>query len=162
MVAVDKLTCVAPTADICGEGAVWHAGEQALYWADFNCFLIHRFKPRHGCVRTWSFDELVTALVLTTAPDTLIAVLGSRVILWMPASDFREDLGFHSTGGQKFGATMLVLVRKVRSGSVPWRITSTPVDRSAQCAEPKASCFALTRSAAVSPSDRGGERHRTR
>lgn len=90
--------CVAPTGDRCGEGPVWHAGEQALYWTDIGRFLIHRFEPRHGRVSSWFFDEPVTSLVLTGRDDTLAVVLGSRVILWQPHSDRRWDHGFHLNG----------------------------------------------------------------
>jgi sugar lactone lactonase YvrE len=74
--------CVAPTGDVCGEGAIWHAAHEAVYWTDINRFLIHRFTPADQCVRTWFFDEPVTALTLTDRPETLAVVLGSRVILW--------------------------------------------------------------------------------
>ena len=57
--------CVAPTGDVCGEGAVWHAAHDAVYWTDINRFLIHRFTPADRIVRTWIFDEPVTALTLT-------------------------------------------------------------------------------------------------
>ncbi len=83
--------CVAPTGDICGEGAVWHAAHQAVYWNDINRFLVHRFTPADQCVRTWLFDEPVTALTLTDRPETLAVILGSRVILWEPAGDLRND-----------------------------------------------------------------------
>jgi sugar lactone lactonase YvrE len=88
-------TCVAPTGDRCGEGAVWHAAERAVYWTDINRFLIHRFTPVDQCVRTWFFDEPVTALVLTNRDDVLAVVLGSRLILWEPAADIRREHGFH-------------------------------------------------------------------
>ncbi len=55
--------CVAPTGDVCGEGAVWHAAHSAVYWTDINRFLIHRFTLADQCVRTWFFDEPVTALI---------------------------------------------------------------------------------------------------
>jgi len=90
--------CVAPTGDVCGEGAVWHAEHQAVYWTDINRFLIHRFRPADSCVRTWLFDEPVTALILTTQTDTLVVVLGSRVILWDPETDTRHDPLFHLEG----------------------------------------------------------------
>jgi sugar lactone lactonase YvrE len=93
--------CVAPTADICGEGAVWHAAENALYWTDINRFLIHRYDAASGNVKTWFFDEPVTALILTTAPATLAVVLGSRLILWDPASDSRSDYAFKLPGWPK-------------------------------------------------------------
>lgn len=98
MIAIDKPKCVAPTADVCGEGAVWHSGEQAVYWTDINRFLIHRLTPADGCVKSWVFDEPVTALVLTSVSDTLIAVLGSRAILWKPRTDVRQALGFSLDG----------------------------------------------------------------
>jgi sugar lactone lactonase YvrE len=83
--------CVAPTGDVCGEGVVWHAAHAAAYWTDINRFLIHRFTPADQCVRTWFFDEPVTALTLTNRDDTLAVVLGSRVISWEPASDGRSN-----------------------------------------------------------------------
>jgi sugar lactone lactonase YvrE len=90
--------CIAPTGDACGEGAVWHAAHQALYWTDINRFLIHKFTPSDQCVRTWLFDEPVTALNLTPNPETLAVVLGSSVIPWQPATDLRGDAVFHLNG----------------------------------------------------------------
>jgi sugar lactone lactonase YvrE len=83
--------CVAPTGDRCGEGAVWHAAHQALYWTDINRFLVHRYTPSDECVRSWMFDEPVTAITLTDKHDTLTLVLGSSVILWQPANDLRGE-----------------------------------------------------------------------
>jgi sugar lactone lactonase YvrE len=93
-----KPVCVAPTGDICGEGAVFHAAENALYWTDINRFLIHRYDAASQNVKTWFFDEPVTALILTSAPGTLAVVLGSRLILWDPANDARRDYGFRLAG----------------------------------------------------------------
>jgi sugar lactone lactonase YvrE len=85
---------VAPVGDWCGEGAVWHAAEKSVYWTDINRFLIHRFDTATRAVRTWTFDEPVTAMILTDRDDTLAVVLGSRVIFWKPAADERRDQGF--------------------------------------------------------------------
>lgn len=82
--------CVARAGDRCGEGVVWHAAHSAVYWTDINRFLIHRFSLTEQCVRTWFFDEPVTALTLTDRDDVLAVVLGSSVILWEPASDLRH------------------------------------------------------------------------
>ena len=71
--------CVAPTGDRCGEGAVWHETEQALYWCDINRFLIHRLEPNDGSVRSWFFDEVVSTIALTDREDTLAVALGSRL-----------------------------------------------------------------------------------
>jgi len=93
--------CVAPTGDRCGEGVVWHEAHAAVYWTDINRFLIHRLNLHDESVRTWFFDEPVTALALTNRDDTLVVVLGSRVILWEPASDARQRLGFELPGWPK-------------------------------------------------------------
>ncbi len=93
--------CVAPTGDVCGEGAVWHTAHQAVYWNDINRFLIHRFTPADGTVRTWLFDEPVTALTLTTRPETLAVILGSGVILWEPETDKRSEFVFRLEGWPK-------------------------------------------------------------
>ncbi|HLW89854.1 MAG TPA: SMP-30/gluconolactonase/LRE family protein [Roseiarcus sp.] len=95
---ISEPICVAPTGDKAGEGAVWHAAHAALYWTDINRFLIHRFAPADHCVRTWFFDEPVTALILTDRDDTLAVVLGSRVIFWEPATDQRRDHGYRLEG----------------------------------------------------------------
>jgi sugar lactone lactonase YvrE len=85
------------TGDFCGEGPVWCAEEQSLYWTDINRFFIHRLDSSKT-VRTWVFDEPVTALALTARPGTLAVALGSRLIYWTAASDERRDHGFHLPG----------------------------------------------------------------
>jgi sugar lactone lactonase YvrE len=82
--------CVAPTGDICGEGAVWHTSDRSVYWVDINRFLIHRFTPSNKYIRNWFFDEPVTALTVTDRDDTLAIVFGSGVILWQPQLDKRS------------------------------------------------------------------------
>src|SRR5205085_8851270 len=76
---ISEPICVAPTGDVCGEGVVWHAGHSAAYWTDINRFLIHRYTTADKCVRTWLFEEPVTALTLTDRDDTLAVILGSQV-----------------------------------------------------------------------------------
>ncbi|HXY15908.1 MAG TPA: SMP-30/gluconolactonase/LRE family protein [Terriglobales bacterium] len=90
--------CVAPAGDVCGEGAVWHAAHEAVYWTDINRFLIHRFRPKDLCLRTWFFEEPVTAVTLTNKPEVLVVVLGSSVMLWEPDSDRRHDPLFRLAG----------------------------------------------------------------
>jgi sugar lactone lactonase YvrE len=80
----EKLECVAPTGDICGEGAVWHPQQNALYWTDINRFLVHRFDPATGATESWFFPEPVTSVNLTTDDDTFLLTLGSRAGLWSP------------------------------------------------------------------------------
>jgi sugar lactone lactonase YvrE len=93
-----KVSCVAATGDRTGEGAVWHEAHNAVYWTDINRFLIHRYTLADQCVKTWIFDEPVTALTLTAKNDELVVVLASRVIFWTPATDDRRDQGYRIEG----------------------------------------------------------------
>ncbi len=95
MAKIGKPVCLVPSGDKTGEGLVWHAAENALYWCDINRFLIHRLDASDNSVRSWFFDEPVTSLGLTDRDNTLVAALGSRVILWEPETDSRKDGTFH-------------------------------------------------------------------
>ena len=96
----EKLRCVAPVGDRCGEAATWCAETQALYWCDVNRFLIHRLDAEER-VSSWFFDEPVTALSLTETPGELLVALGSRLIFWRPADDSRREHGFRLDGWPK-------------------------------------------------------------
>lgn len=95
---VEHVQCVVPAGDRCGEGIVWHAGEQAAYWTDINRFLIHRYDEATRATHSWHFDEPVVALALTDRPGTLLVALASRLILWEPQSDTRNAHGFALDG----------------------------------------------------------------
>jgi sugar lactone lactonase YvrE len=93
-----EVVCIAPLGDRCGEAPLWHAEQRALYWADVNRGLIHRYDEATASVRSWLFDEAVTALALTNRDDYLAVALASRVIVWRPATNERMDQGFYLPG----------------------------------------------------------------
>lgn len=45
---MNEVELVLAVKDELGEGPVWHAGEQALYWVDINSGLYHRYQPDPG------------------------------------------------------------------------------------------------------------------
>ena len=97
----DTVRCLVPSGDKCGEGAVWSAGESAVYWTDINRFLIHRYDPSSASRRSWFFDEPVVAISLTSQPDQMLVALASKLIFWWPATDARRDFGFTLPGSPR-------------------------------------------------------------
>jgi sugar lactone lactonase YvrE len=81
-----QVQCIVPAGDICGEGAVWDAGRDVLYWADINRFLLHCYSPRKQTTKSWLFSEPIVSVNLTTAPDRLLLVLATRIAFWSPAT----------------------------------------------------------------------------
>ena len=156
--------CVVPAGDWTGEGAVWHADEQALYWVDINRFLIHRFDPEAGDAESWFFTEPPTALGLTDRADTLVVALASKVILWQPRNDARADFAMP----EKRLAARPPQRRPARSGrlsSGSARCRTTSPTTAATCrspTRPPASSSAITAEGAVQRSRRPASASPTR
>jgi sugar lactone lactonase YvrE len=90
----NEIRCAVPAGDICGEGAVWHPEQSALYWADINRFLVHQFTPAPSSTRTWMFDEPVTSVNLTEDSELLLLVLASQIGLWSPRTHPHVEMIF--------------------------------------------------------------------
>ncbi len=58
-----EVRCVWPAGATLGEGAVWVARENALYWVDIKAPAVHRYEPDSGARRTWPMSEQIGFLV---------------------------------------------------------------------------------------------------
>jgi sugar lactone lactonase YvrE len=58
-----QVQCIWDAGATLGEGPVWVAREQALYWVDIKGGYIHRFTPASGARRSWSTAEQPCSLV---------------------------------------------------------------------------------------------------
>jgi sugar lactone lactonase YvrE len=52
-----QIECVAPVQAILGEGPIWNAEEESLYWIDAWQPLILRYRPADARVDTWKLPE---------------------------------------------------------------------------------------------------------
>ena len=66
--------CVWPVGAVLGEGPIWSAAEQAVWFVDIKAPAIHRFHPASGEKRTWPAPARV-GFVLPTSAGWLIAGL---------------------------------------------------------------------------------------
>jgi sugar lactone lactonase YvrE len=83
--------CIVDAGNLVGECPVWHSEENSIYWTDINGFTIQKYSLETRDTQSWHFGEVVCALSLTTDPKWMLVGLGSRLILWAPASDERVD-----------------------------------------------------------------------
>ncbi|MDE1177302.1 MAG: SMP-30/gluconolactonase/LRE family protein [Edaphobacter sp.] len=77
-----SIRLVVATRDVCGEGALWHPAQNAIFWTDINRRLLHRYVPEREALDTWAFDQPVTAVTSTSDEDLLLVVLGGSIVLW--------------------------------------------------------------------------------
>jgi xylono-1,5-lactonase len=71
---MSDIECVWPVGAILGEGPVWSAAEQALWFVDIKAPAIHRFDPVSGAQRSWPAPARV-GFVLPTSKGGWIAGL---------------------------------------------------------------------------------------
>ena len=83
--------CIVEAGNLVGECPLWHPGENSVYWMDINGFAVQRYSLDKRKTKIWHFREVVCALSLTTDPEWMLVALGSRLILWAPATDKRID-----------------------------------------------------------------------
>jgi sugar lactone lactonase YvrE len=88
--AID-VECIVEAGNLVGECPLWHPQENSLYWTDINGFTIQRYSLDKRTTKTWNFREVLCALSLTTDLGWILVALGSRLVLWSPATDERID-----------------------------------------------------------------------
>jgi len=78
---MSEVTCIWQTPALLGEGPLWVAQENALYWVDILNRQVHRLEPASGQRRSWTFAEPITSLArrqsggfVGTTPDGFVAV----------------------------------------------------------------------------------------
>ncbi|MFZ1395774.1 MAG: SMP-30/gluconolactonase/LRE family protein, partial [Candidatus Promineifilaceae bacterium] len=78
---MNDVTCVWQIPALLGEGPLWVADENALYWVDVLQRQVHRLEPASGQKQSWTFAEPITSLALRqsggfvgTTPDGFAVV----------------------------------------------------------------------------------------
>ncbi|MDR3472191.1 MAG: SMP-30/gluconolactonase/LRE family protein [Devosia sp.] len=71
---MDSPRRIGDTTDILGEGSVWCARGQALWWVDIQAPAVRRWEAATGEVRSWTMPEPVGSLALRTGDGLLVAL----------------------------------------------------------------------------------------
>ena len=95
---MSEIVCVVDCQNSLGEGPVWLADEQKLYWVDIEKAEMWRYDPETGDIKVWNTPERVGCLAFRQQGGLLVA-FESRLSFWDPESgetariqDFEPDL----------------------------------------------------------------------
>jgi L-arabinonolactonase len=59
-----------------GEGPVWDAAEQALYWIDIVGKQVNRLDPASGTTRTWEVPDIIGSMAIRERGGAIVALAG--------------------------------------------------------------------------------------
>lgn len=76
-----------PARAILGEGPVWAAREQAVYWVDIKGLALHRYTPGTGARDSWRADEAIGCIDRPDADGELLAATRSGFAQLVPKGD---------------------------------------------------------------------------
>jgi sugar lactone lactonase YvrE len=74
---------------VLGEGPVWSAREQCLYYVDILSKRLHAYSPADGRHRSWQFDQFVGSLALCLSGGLILA-LHDRVVWFEPTQGLQS------------------------------------------------------------------------
>ena len=71
---MSEIECILPAGAMLGEGALWDAAGQALWWVDIKGRLIHRYDPSSGRNESWPAPHDVGSLALRARGGLIVAM----------------------------------------------------------------------------------------
>lgn len=78
-----SVQCMVESKDLLGEGPVWSASEQMVYWLDIMQNKIHRFRLKDQFFATQTYSERITAIAPTNQKEW-IGLTAKEIILFNP------------------------------------------------------------------------------
>jgi len=106
-----------------GEGTLWSAREQALYWVDILGRQLHRFRPADGAQASWHFDEEISAVAERAAGPGLVVTLRRGFALFDPARPGEKPRYLHQPeepAGNRFNDGKCDAQGRFWGGTMDW------------------------------------------
>lgn len=84
--------CVWAAGALLGEGTVWSAREQALYWVDILGHQLHRWRPAGGAKDSWPMHEEISAVSERASAPGLLVTLRRDIAFFDPSTGALQRL----------------------------------------------------------------------
>jgi sugar lactone lactonase YvrE len=88
---------IGDTRDLLGEGPVWDARTQALWWVDIRLPAVRRYDWRHQATKTYAMPEMVGSLAVRD-DGTLLLALKSALVYWNPETGLIDKVAAPEAG----------------------------------------------------------------
>jgi len=92
MAPLSPLRCVWPAKAQLGEGPVWSERRQALFWVDILGRKLHCYSPCDSAMRSWSFEEEISAVAERRDHSSLIVTLRHHFAFFDPDTGQLEKI----------------------------------------------------------------------
>ena len=105
---VDEVRCVQQANAILGEGPLWCARDNVLYWLDIKRPAVYRYDPERGQTGHWPLSSEIGCMALRESGGMVAGTSASLAAMWGPSVK----------------KTLCSLARRFQSGSVRCRTCS--------------------------------------
>ena len=110
---------IADQNDRCGEGPIWSAEQQRLYWNDMNASLVFQYDRRTGETNTISTGLMAAGMAFNNDGSLLFAGF-SGIHLWRGQDDFKTILTHHEGEELFFNDVLADASGRLYAGTIYW------------------------------------------
>jgi D-xylonolactonase len=110
---------IADRNDRCGEGPIWSAEQQRLYWNDMNASLVFQYDRRTGETKTISAGLMAAGMAFNNDGSILFAGF-SGIHLWRNQDDFKTLLTHHEGEELFFNDVLADSSGRLYAGTIYW------------------------------------------
>lgn len=123
---MSTLEIIANDNNLCGEGPIWDAERQRLYWNDMNASLVFQYDWQTGVSQTISTGLMAAGMTFNTDGSLLFAGF-SGLHLWRGPGDFKTLLTHHDGEELFFNDVLADEHGRLYAGTIYWNADGTMV-----------------------------------
>lgn len=121
---MSTLEIIADDNNLCGEGPIWDADHQRLYWNDMNASLVFQYDRQTGEKKTVSTDLMAAGMTLNV-DDSLLFAGFSGLHLWRAPNDLKTLVTHHDGEELFFNDILADAQGRLYASTIYWDAAGT-------------------------------------
>ena len=114
-----RIEIIADDKNLCGEGPIWSASQQRLYWNDMNASLVFQYDRSTGASKTISAGLMAAGMAFNDDGSLLLAGF-SGIHLWRGQDDFKTLVTHHDGEELYFNDVIADAKGRLYAGTIYW------------------------------------------